>query len=295
MSHPERPAFISQDPNHGGSCVHNGREFGWSNCTCVAMATLIRQATLGRQTPDGCDIRILTGDWSGGTMLSQVAEVAHDEYGVKVDVFVGSNFIDPDHVHELVRDGHGAVIQGNAVAMVETPHQSTRGAVNHAVYAQERRASDGAVHVWDPARSNRISSFGHVTNGPEWWSWALMLKFMAELRPWGDDDPRKLGRGRAYAAIGPDKEPHVHLRYAGSHPTATLPRKLTIVPAVPHERANLRSGPSTKYPVRRTLPKGAIFNAYQRNDKGQELVGSRTWFGGHGGGLWVHSSNVKGG
>lgn len=291
MSHPERPTFISQDPNHGGSCIHNGKQFGWLNCTPTATAMLIRQATLGKETPTGCDIRILTGDWSGGTMLSQCAEAARDEYGIKMTVRVGSNFITPKDLRDLLEAGHGAVIQGNAIAMVDTPQQSTAGRVNHAVYANEMSGS--RVLVYDPARSNRHASFGKVTAGPQWWDWDLMLEFMAELRPWGDDDPRKLGRGRAYAGYGPDMEPHVHLRFVGSHGTNPLPRTFVVQSPVPRERANVRQGPSRRYDVIRTKPNGSEFVAWQRTDQGQKLAGSSTWWGNHTGTRWMHDSSLK--
>lgn len=291
MSHPERPDFISQDPNHGGSCIHNGKQFGWSNCTPTSTAMLVRQATLGKQTPSGCDIRIVTGDWSGGTMLSQCAQAAKSEYGVTMKVYVGSNVIRTSDLHDRISAGSGAVVQGNAIAMVNTPQQSTAGAVNHAVYVNE--ISGSRALVYDPARSNRISSFGKVTAGPQWWEWELLLEFMASLRPWGDNDPRKLGRGHAYAGIGPDMEPHVHLKFAGSHATSPLPRTFTVQSPVPHQRANVRTGPSNKYPVVRTKPNGGSFVAYQRTDKGQSLAGSSTWWGSHTGTRWMHSSGLK--
>lgn len=296
MSHPERPRFLTQDPNNGGSCVHNGRQFGWLNCTPTSTAMLVRQATLGDETPSGCDIRILTGDWDDGTMLSQCGRVAEDEYGVPVSVRVGSNFAEPSDVKGWLRAGRGVVIQGNAIAMVNTGKQSTNGAVNHAVYAQElveRQGQQDHVWVYDPARSDRRAAFGKVEEGPQLWSWDLLMEFASELRPWGDRDPRKLGRGRLYAMVGPDVEPHVHLRFQGSHATSELPREFVVRSPVPGERVNVRKGPSRQYGIVKTKLNGSTFAAWQRTDRGQEMAGSRTWFGNHSGTRWVHASGLE--
>lgn len=292
MSHPEQPPFLSQDPNHGGSCVIRGRQFGWLNCTPTSMAMMVRRATLNEERPSGCDIRILTGDTDGGTMLSQCAGAARDEYGVDCSVRVGSNFIEPSELKDRLNAGRGAVVQGNAIAMVGTRQQSTSGRVNHAVFVNQVSSTGKGVLVFDPARSNRHASFGKVEAGPQWWSWDLLLEFMSELRPWGDGDPRKLGRGRAYAAIGPDTEPHAHLRFQ-AHDTDPQPRKLIVKSPVPGERINVRKGPSSKYPKVKTKPNGDAFFAWQRTDKGQEMAGSRTWWGNHSGTRWVHDSGVR--
>jgi hypothetical protein len=303
MGIPARPARnLHEGP--AGSCIINGRALGWTNCTPAAFGDGVSRTTLQRSDPTACSIRRLTGDTTGGTTIPQNAGAIRAEYGIATEVRGGSGVCSPNYVAAKMRAGCGVVVQGNAGVLVGargldgTSLRSTKGNVNHAVWWNEGRGWHLVGSVWipeevlvyDPAADGRTAGWGKAADGPDWWPWAICLKFLAALRPWGDTDPRVLGPGKAYAAIFPDTEPHVHLHYAGSVRTNPFPRTMTVTVS---PTANMRSGPSRNYPVKGTIPHGGHFIAYQQNPKGQVYAGSRLWYGDHNGKLWVHSSRLK--
>lgn len=297
MGIPARPHWQPQGP--ATRCMIGGKAFGWLNCTPTSFAMAMEKATLGRVRMTGCDVRKQTGDLSGGTMLSQCAAVAH-KHGVEVEVHAGSGVVSPFTVAIWLHNGRGVVAQGNTSALINTPFRSTQGGVNHAVYINEGRGwkqtGDGKwypseVLVYDPAADGRKRAY-HVDQGPSWWPWSVALAFFAALKPWGDNDPRRLGLGKVYCAQFADTEPHVHLRYAGSVRTNPFPRPMTVRPPSGTYQ-NVRSGPSTSYGIVTKLKSGTPFTAYQQNPKGQLLAGSRVWYGDHDGKRWIHSSGLK--
>lgn len=297
MSIPARPSqALHEGPAE--SCVINGINCGWLNCTPTSFAMGLDKATLGRTRLVGCDIRRLTGDVIGGTNLSQCAAVLKVEYGMAVEVRTGSSVCSPGYGAVQLHSGRAIVLQGNAGVLVGTAFRSTGGNVNHCIYVNEGRGwkSDGTpteVLVYDPAADGRLAGWGRAATSPQWWPWALLVKFAAALRPWGDDDARVLGPGKWYAGIFPDTEPHCHLRFAGSVHAIPFPRQLTVHSPTVGRLVNVRSGPSRNYAVVRRLKTGAGFTAYQQNPSGQSVSGSRLWYGDHSGTLWIHSSGVR--
>lgn len=299
MSIPARPAWQPQGP--ASRCKIDGKEFGWLNCTPTSFAMAMEKATLGRVRLTGCTVRKETGDRLGGTTLAQCAAVAK-AHGVPVEVHAGSAVVNPFLVGSWLHSGRGVVAQGNTSALLRTAFRSTGGGVNHAVYLNEGRGwkqnasgqwYPAEVLVYDPAADGRRASWGRADQGPSWWPWATALAFFAALKPWGDQDPRRLGLGKVYCAQFADTEPHVHLRYTGSERTTPFPRTMTVKSPAAGRKVNVRSGPSTSYGVVGTLATGATFVAYQQNPRGQSLAGSRLWYGDHNGTRWVHSSGVK--
>jgi hypothetical protein len=232
-------------------------------------------------------VRIGTGDKSGGLTLPQVARVADTEYGVHVEVHVGSSTATPAYAIAQLRAGRGFVLQGNTGALLSTPYRSTTGRVNHAVWVNEVRA-DGDALVYDPAADGRRAG---IDQGPTWWPWPTVLKFAAALRPWGDSDPRILGPNRLYAGFTPDTEPHVHLR-SGARRTSPFPDRCRAWNANPKRRINVRSRPDIKAPIVDLLAVGELFVAYQTM-QGGVVDGDRTWLGNHDGNGWVHRSGLR--
>jgi hypothetical protein len=281
MSIPARPRFQPQNP------AISGYKLGWLSCTAYACAMGIDKATLGKKRPSGKDVRIQTGDTTGGLTLPQVARVADTEYGVKVEVHVGGSTATPSYAISQLKAGRGMLLQGNTKALLGTTYRSTTGAVNHAVYVNEVRA-DGDALVYDPAADARRAG---IDQGPTWWPWAVVLRFAAALRPWGDTDPRVLGPGRMYAGFYPDTEPHVHLR-SGARRTDPFPDRCRAWNANPRRRINVRSGPSVTSPIIDTLAVGELFTAYQIV-QGGVVDGDRTWYGNHDGNGWVHRSGLR--
>jgi hypothetical protein len=295
MTQPMVPVHQFQGP--ATNCVIRGKALGWLSCTAYSMAMLIDRATLGAKRPSGCDVRWHTGDIDGGLRLSQVAAVAEREYGVDIEVRVGSNVCSPTYAAGKLRDGHPVLLQGDAIAMVDTRFRTTAGSVNHAVLLNDGRGwhlSGGVwvpseVRVGDPAAGGQRSSWGTAPKGFQWWPWALVLEFAAKLRPSGDS--RILGPGRWYAGIGPDTEPHAHLAFRGIETTPMPERFLATAPT--GRRVNVRSGPSTQHPVVFTIASRHEVLAFQYTPSGEELNGSRRWFGDHSGTLWVHDSGLR--
>jgi hypothetical protein len=288
------PAHQFQGP--ATNCIIRGKALGWLSCTAYSMAMLIDRATLGEKRPSGCDVRFNTGDTTGGLTLPQVAGVAEREYGVDIEVRVGSQVASPAYAASKLRNGHPVLLQGNAGAMLGTSQRSTAGFVNHAILLNHGRGwkADGTpseVLVFDPAAGGQPASWGRAPKGPQWWPWSLVLKFAALLRPWGDHDPRVLGSGRWYCGIGPDTEPHVHLKFRGIE-TNPLPERF-IATAPSGRRVNVRSGPSTSFPVQFTIPPGRLALVWQYTPSGQHLAGSSRWFGDHDGKWWVHDSGLR--
>ena len=201
-----------------GSCVIDGRELSWTNCTPASFAMAINRSTRGRIRLTACSVRDKTGDVSGGTTLDQNAYVSQQLYGLPTDVHNGNNVATPHWLAIQNQAGRGEVWQGNAGALVGTKYRSTRGRVNHAIFVNEMVGGTlGApqwVLVYDPAADGRRAAWGTAAKSPQWWPWSLLLKFAAELQPASSSggtttshsDDWKLGPGRVYTAVFPDTE-----------------------------------------------------------------------------------------
>lgn len=289
MSEPSRPRFQPQGP--ASNCVIDGKALGWLSCSAYGMAMGIDRSTLGAKRPSGCEVRRRTGDTVGGLTLPQVAAVAA-QYGVTVELHVGSNVCSPAYAARKCRAGRGFGLQGNTGPLVRTRFKSTGGAVNHFVWVNEVRGGTADVPsealVYDPAGDGRRSD---IDQAPSWWPWGLVLDFAAALHPWGEDDHRVLGRGKFYAGILPDTEPHVHLHYGGKR-TSPFPDRTTAY-APSGRRVNVRAAPTTTARIVDYLTIGERFTAYQKTS-GQLLAGSRVWYGNHNGAGWVHESGLRG-
>jgi hypothetical protein len=297
VTEPMVPAHQFQGP--ATHCVIRGRALGWLSCTAYSMAMLIDRATLGAKKPTGCDVRANTSplDITGGLTLPQCAAVAEREYGVDIEVRIGSNVCTPAYAAAKLRNGHPVLLQGNAGAMLGTPQRTTAGFVNHAILLNDGRGwkSDGTpseVRVFDPAAGGQATSWGRAPKGPQWWPWSLVLKFGALLRPWGDGDSRVLGSGRWYAGIGPDTEPHFHRAFRSIGVGPPMPERF-LSTAPTGRRVNVRSGPGTNHPVMFTIPSRHLVLAYQYTPSGENLEGNSRWFGDHSGTLWVHASGLR--
>lgn len=299
MGIPARPVALHEGPAE--SCIINGKPLGWTNCTPTSFAMGVQKATLGAKRPTGCSVRRVTGDTQGGTTIPQCAHAIDVEYGIKTDVHVGNAAAAPSAAAAALHRGRSVALQGNASALVNTEFRSTRGAVNHCVYVNEGRGwhtvggllVPSEALVFDPAADGRRAGWGTSDDSPGWWSWGLVKRFAAALRPWGDDDHRLLGPGRMYSAFFPDTEPHVHLRHGGTR-TTPFPDSTVVHVAAGH-RANVRSRPDRirDEDIVARLKNGAPFEAYQRTH-GVKPPGSSSdvWFGDHNGTRWTHISNL---
>lgn len=289
-----RPVWQPQGP--ATRCIINGKAMGWLNCTAVGTALAIDRSTLGKKRPVGCSVRRMTKDTIGGLTARQGADVAA-MLGVHGDVRVGSNVATPRELGHALRIGRSVGAQGSTAALIRTPYRSTNGPVNHYVHVNEGRGFDGdipdEVLVYDSAADGRRAG---IDQGPTWWEWAVLLDFLEALQPWGEDDPRRLGPGRAYAVLWPDTEPHVLLRF-NAKPTTPMPDR-TRARAKAGSSVNIHSTPTTDPDtVIGHLPAGELFFAYQRTASGDRYRGSRVWYGDQTGRRWIHAARLthKGG
>lgn len=286
MSAPSRPHWQPQGP--GNRCVIAGASFGWLNCTPAAFAMGIEKSTLGAQRPTACDIRKETLDRDGGTTLRQ-CEPSAEKRGVRVDVYVGPAVVPPYWTAVQLQAGRGAVIQGNTRALNGTRFRSTGTSVNHAVWVNEVRGGSlgepAEALVYDPAADGRRAGWGKAAQGPQWWPWATVKNFAADLKPWGDNDPRRLGPGKFYAALFPDTEPHVHLRF-GATRTTPFPDRARVDVAALWAHTVPAYGTSTRVSPR--LERGDLFVAYQRVSRAGAV-----WLGDHDGTRWVPAGKVR--
>ena len=277
-----RPTFLREGPP--SPCVYHGRDLKWLNCSTLSAAMGMDKSTNGRVRLSGCAVREQTGDWVGGTMLSQMRDVA-EAHGIKTELHVGSNVATLWYASYQGALGRGAIVQGNT-------QPDGRGNVNHAVFVNEplggKPGDPTAFDVFDP-----------WSTGPAVWSYAKLKAFAGALHPWGESDPRTLrsmGVNGVYCLIFPAAlaEP-VHLHYGGAR-TSPSPDTLTVHSPTAGRRVNVRSRPDriNKADIAGTLATGTKWNAYQQTDTGIALAGSRRWFGNHDGNRWIHSSGVTG-
>src|ERR1044072_8959804 len=108
-----RPVYQFQGPS--SHCVIDDLRLGWVSCTAYSMAMLIDGAAGGGQEANGGRIRGLVRpeDVEGGRMLSQVAPVAEESFGVRIAVRTGGRAIPVDLAIRRLRSGRGFVLQGN--------------------------------------------------------------------------------------------------------------------------------------------------------------------------------------
>ncbi len=273
-----RPVFQPQGPD--SRCVVNGVPLGWDSCTMYAGAMAVN-GTRPDYHPSGCTLRTRSGDTSGGTTLRQMADAVQSVVGMHVDTYTGANVLTPQRVARLVRAGRRCVIQGNADAMIGTVHQSTAGAVNHAVMVNEVRGGTldepSEALVYDPAADGRNRAY-HVDQGPSWWPWWLVKRFCANLRPAGTG-PR-LGAGKVYVGVFPDSEPHVTLR-AGAKRSTPFPDRTRAGKT----KVGIYSAPNGLRHLY-SVDRGTLLVGYQYVD-GTSAWGSNRWLGNDDGTEWV--------
>ena len=282
-----RPPFIKQ---------LDGSKYGGSNCTLASLSMALVRHYKGVNPPGTAfwyprpaDLRVKSGDHSGGTTLAQASSLASHYYGADLSVrysYAWSEFI------KRIVEGRGAILQGSYSVLAPTAYDACPGFTgNHAVYVNERRYNSTAKRyellVYDPLADGRRAG---IWKGPRWIPESLMKTFAGKL--WLGS--RTVGYGSCYTAYTRDTEAAgttvpaqipTTLRYGG---VAYGPRKLYARVS----GARVRERPTTKAPILRSLPINAEFAAYQRTH-GEWTNGSSLWYGSRAGGEWVHTSALK--
>lgn len=306
-----RPVFQPQGPDT--RCKIDGIRLGWVSCTAYAMAMGIDVARGGHRRPSGCAVRRKTidpqtgtVDTVGGLTLRQVADVALNDFGVRVKVRTGSHAITPEKAAIEIRRGRGFVLQGHTEPLLTTPFKSGDARANHAVWVNEVSGGTREVPkralVYDPQADGRRAG---IDTAPSWWPWELVLEFGAALRPTPGSD-RKLGPGKLWAGFIPVPKPGPVVTASavpapdfisrfGGRKTTPFPDRTRADPP-PGREVNVRRRPRlADANIVDTLRAGELFVAFQKTTRGDKPPGvsSSTWFGNRDGTEWVHESGLS--
>jgi hypothetical protein len=293
-----QPVFqLRKDPHHP-----KGSKLRSVNCNPTAAATLVDFVTCGHRTATGAHVRELTGDFDGGTVLSDVSRAVANGFHVEFD----RNTAKFASVIRALEAGRGVTLCGSSIATHGTEFQgSLTFTGNHQWALTDIRTNPDSggreILVFDPLADHR---FEKVDTAPSWIPVDIVRAFAGNLdfrskQEIKDDKPRRpLGLGRATYAVTEvnectadggnahdDAVPHVRLR-PGAKPFGGATGKQLVV-AVPVGR--VREGPTTMAEIVGRKGDGDTFGAFQKI-RGQEVAGSRLWFGGRMGGRWMHSS-----
>lgn len=289
-----RPRIVHQlkrDPN-----ATWGNNFLGSNCGCAVDAMTADRATKGAIRKTGARMRELIGDRTGGTNLEQSDKVLAS-LGVSLEVRTPGRFVD---LEAALYAGRGANVAGWYAPVQGTKYQGSETFTgSHRIFLNEGRGwskgSDGRMHaaeilVLDPLADGRRAG---IDEGPTWWPTELVESFTWRLDVSDPAEPyRALGKGLAYYGLTIDTEPHVTLRYGGVR-TSPFPDRTRVANAPKGRRVNIRRAPNRDQAPVDSAANGDVFIAWQ-HARGEQLGGSRLWYGNQNGNRWIHSANLIG-
>jgi len=163
-----RPTFRKQG---------DGSRCGWSNCNPASHAMASQRHRKGVDPgnhhgwpPMPSEIRnYMTPHSCAGTSLNQNDAAVTHLYGV--DMLIRYN-IPWASFTSLISSGRGAVVPILYRVIAPTRYDASPGFTgNHAIFVNERRASDGAFLVYDPLADGRRAG---IPQGPQWWPSSLL-------------------------------------------------------------------------------------------------------------------------
>jgi len=169
-----RPTFRKQ--GDGSRCQ-------WTNCGCASQAMASQRGRRGVDPgnshgwpPTPPEVRNYIGA-CGGTSLGQGDAASNHLYATDMAVRYGVPWAT---FQSLIISGRGAILQIRYSVIAPTKYDASPGFTgNHAVYVNERRASDGALLVYDPLADHRRAG---IPQGPQWWP-ASLVKAAAYAYP----------------------------------------------------------------------------------------------------------------
>lgn len=163
-----RPTFRKQ--GDGSRCQ-------WSNCGPASQAMASQRYREGVDPnnshgwpPMPSEIRNhITPTHCGGTSLNENDTAAIHCY--KTDMWVRYG-VPWSTFQSFIIAGRGAILQIRYSVIAPTKFDASPGFTgNHAVFVNERRATDGAFLVYDPLADGRRSG---IPKGPQWWPNSLV-------------------------------------------------------------------------------------------------------------------------
>ena len=163
----------------------DGTRCQWSNCGPASHAMAAERHRRGVDPrnhhgwpPKPAEIRNrISPTHCGGTDLQENDAAVTHLYEVNMDV---RYYVPWYTFRSLIMSGRGAVVQMRYSVISPTRFDACPGFTgNHAIYVNERRASDGAFLVYDPLADGRRRG---IPKGPQWWP-AYLLRKAAEAIP----------------------------------------------------------------------------------------------------------------
>lgn len=165
-----RPPFLTQID--GTACQ-------WDNCGCASTAMAANRdhkgvdpRTAGPWPPASAAVRkAISPTHCGGTSHEQGAAAAKSLYATTLLIRYR---IPWDSFRSLIVSGRGARVSILYAVIAPTEFDASPGFVGtHAIYVNERRASDGAYLVSDPLANGRRRG---IPKGPQWWPGSLLKR-----------------------------------------------------------------------------------------------------------------------
>jgi hypothetical protein len=164
---PFRPTFHKQ--GDGSRCQ-------WSNCNCASHADAAERARRGVDPgnvhgwlPTPSEIRNQVSPHAcGGTSLNENGAAVAHLYAVTMTIRYN---IPWESFRSLIISGRGAVVPILYRILPARFDASPGFNGNHAIFVNERRASDGAYLVYDPLADGRRAG---IPKGPQWWPGSLL-------------------------------------------------------------------------------------------------------------------------
>jgi len=165
-----RPTFRKQ--GDGSRCQ-------WVNCGPASQAMAADRHRRGADPhnvhgwlPMPAEIRNQISPHScGGTDLNDLDKAAIHLYGVDMAVRYGVPWTT---FRSLIISGRGAIVQIRYSVIAPTKFDASPGFyLNHGIFVNERRASDGAYLVYDPMADGRRRG---IPKGPQWWPASLLQR-----------------------------------------------------------------------------------------------------------------------
>jgi hypothetical protein len=284
-----KPVFqLRNDPKHKAGSAYAG-----TNCNAAVGATLVALVTCGVRHPSAAAVRELTGDTSGGTNNQQIAAALSKGFDVELDTHNGS-FSD---VVDALRKGRGVSLSGSSVATMGIKAFDAQHGFdgNHqwALTEINDGPNEPIIRVYDPLADGRrglaLSPLLMPLSTVERFAGMLDFRTPEEIKQKKPREPLGMGKGLfsttdvvrcGAAAAGP---PNLRAKAAPvGGPVGKLRRVRVAV-------ARIRQAPTTKAPIVGRKRRGEAFRVFQQIN-GQQVSGSRVWFGDREGQRWMHSS-----
>ena len=183
---------------------------GGVDCTAHSASNAIDHATCGAKDPGGRTIRLKSSEPipdpnSPGLNLSQVATVAKNDYGVSLDIRIGSRKVPWAEYERRRMSGQGAIIQVNYGPIADSKYDAGRGfRGGHAMFE--------SVHAtYDPLADGRASGvFRH--NGSVYDRELIKKAAGGLIIASSSQGVVRVGQGYIWAAFTRDVIPAYHAR-----------------------------------------------------------------------------------